>query len=39
MAKERRCVYDYCRQGQFLFRIGHVHILEADHPMMDVFPP
>lgn len=35
MAKERRCVYDYCRQGQFLFRIGHVHILEADHPMMD----
>lgn len=33
MAKERRDVYDYYREGQFLFRIGHVHLMEADRPM------
>lgn len=33
MAKERRYVYDYCHEQQFLFRIGHVHLLEADRPM------
>lgn len=33
MAKERRYVYDYYHQQQFLFRIGHVHLLEADRPM------
>ncbi len=33
MAKERRCVYDYYYEQQFLFRIGHVRLLEADRPM------
>ena len=26
MAKERRYVYDYCHEQQFLFRIGHVQL-------------
>lgn len=33
MAKERRDVYDYYHEQQFLFRIGHVHLMEADRPM------
>lgn len=33
MARERRNVYDYYQEQQFLFRIGHVHLMEADRPM------
>lgn len=33
MTKERRKVYDYYFEGQFLFRIGYVHHLKASPPM------
>ena len=33
MHKERRQVYDYYYEQQFLFRIGHVRLLEAGAPM------
>lgn len=33
MSKERRQVYDYYFEGEFLFRIGHVQHLNASPPM------